>query len=71
LGGNVLFTAPDREPIELSTTDAVVVESTDAEGTDGIVRTALLIGLVVTVVGAGIAGLVWAVTRRRRLGAGR
>lgn len=71
LGGNVLFTAPDREPLELSTAEAVEVEPTDTEGTDGVLRTVLLIGLAVTVVGAGIAGLVWAVTRRRRVGPGR
>lgn len=65
LTGNVLFTAPGREPLELSTAEAVEVEAADPASTNG-VNTALLVGLVVTVAGVGIAGLVWAVVRRRR-----
>lgn len=65
LTGNVLFTAPGREPLELSTAEAVEVEAADPASTNG-VNTALLVGLVVTVAGVGIAGLVWAVARRRR-----
>lgn len=66
LAGNVLFTAPDREPIELSTAEAIAVDASQDQGTDG-VRTALIIGLAVTLAGAAIAGIVWAVTRRRRV----
>ncbi|EYT62956.1 hypothetical protein H483_0108975 [Dietzia sp. UCD-THP] len=66
LAGNVLFTAPDREPVELSTAAAVDVDISQDEGTGG-VRTALIIGLAVTLAGAAIAGIVWAVTRRRRV----
>ncbi|GAA1053715.1 hypothetical protein [Dietzia natronolimnaea] len=70
LAGNVLFTAPDREPIELSTAEAIDVDAAQEQGTDG-VRIALVIGLAVTLVGAAIAGLVWAVARRRRVSPGR
>ncbi|WP_194861487.1 hypothetical protein [Dietzia sp. SYD-A1] len=67
LAGNVLFTAPDREPIELSTVEAIDGDaSQEEEGTDG-VRTALLVGLVITLAGAAVAGLVWAASRRRRV----
>ena len=65
LAGNVLFTAPGREPIELSTVEAVKPETSE-DDSGGSVRQALLIGLAVTAVGAVIAGVVWAVTRRRR-----
>ncbi len=66
LAGDVLFTAPDREPIELSTAKAIDVDAGQDQGTDG-VRTALIIGLAVTLAGAAIAGLVWAFARRRRV----
>lgn len=70
LTGNVLFTAPDRDPLELSTAEAVQVESAERDSS-GSARTALLIGLAVTMVGAGVAGVVWFGSRRRRSSTGR
>lgn len=67
LRGNVLFTAPGRDPVALSST-----ESVDAGGpgsdTSPDVRTALIVGSMTAVAGIALAGVVWLATRRRRSG---
>ncbi|MFN3339429.1 MAG: hypothetical protein ACK40Z_07000 [Dietzia sp.] len=65
LSGNVLFTAPDREPVELSTSEAISSEPAEPTSPDA-VRTALIIGSVVTAAGLALAALLWLVVRRRR-----
>lgn len=65
LSGNVLFTAPDRVPISLSTSEVIEADPDSSTTTEG-VRTALLVGLAVTVVGVVLAALWWLLTRRRR-----
>lgn len=65
LRGNVLFTAPNREPIALSTIEALRVDTEDA-GTPSEVRIAVIVGSVVAVAGLALAGIVWLATRRSR-----
>lgn len=68
LRGDVLFTAPNREPVELSTVE-LSGAGVDGEvvGSDG-VRTALIIGSVALVVGIALAWIAWLATGRRRSG---
>lgn len=67
LRGNVLFTAPGREPAALSTTEALV-NSTAESTSSRDVRLALTVGAVAAVAGLALAGIVWLVTRRGRTG---
>lgn len=67
LRGNVLFTAPDREPAALSTTEALLTATTEAESPRD-VRTALVVGAVITVAGLVLAGILWVAMRRGRSG---
>ncbi|MFN3602313.1 MAG: hypothetical protein ACK4UY_13105 [Dietzia sp.] len=66
LSGNVLFTAPDREPVALSTSEAISSATAESTSPDA-VRTVLVIGSVVVVVGLALAALLWLVARRRRV----
>lgn len=68
LRGNVLFTAPGREPIQLSTTEATGASVRDQDTGSGGVRTVLIIGSVVVVAGLALAGVAWLATGRGRAG---
>lgn len=68
LRGNVLFTAPGREPVALSTTDGVAAEGTEESSGLQDVHLALIVGGVTVVAGLALGGIVWAATRRRRSG---
>lgn len=67
LRGNVLFTAPDRDPVALSTADPLGASSDDsAEGSS--VSAALIVGGVAVVAGIALAGILWVATRGGRSG---
>ncbi|GLB64546.1 membrane protein [Dietzia sp. NCCP-2495] len=66
LRGDVLFTAPGREPVQLSTAEAAGAAAVDEDGGSATVRTALLVGSVVAVAGVALAGLAWLATGRGR-----
>lgn len=65
LRGNVLFTAPSRDPVALSTTEALRADVPESQR-PGAVRTALIVGSVAAVAGLVLAGVVWLTTRRGR-----
>lgn len=67
LRGNVLFTAPGREPIQLSTTDALSVQ-VEAQADSDDVDAALIVGSAAAVAGVALAGILWLATRRGRSG---
>lgn len=67
LSGNVLFTAPGREPVQLSTIEALSARPDGNSASDG-TRTALLIGSVAAVAGIALAGILWLATRQSRSG---
>ncbi len=65
LRGNVLFTAPNRDPVALSTTEALLADVPESQSPRA-VRTALIVGAVAAVAGLALAGVVWLATRRGR-----
>lgn len=65
LRGNVLFTAPGRDPAAFSTTEALLTAPAESE-TTGDVRLALTVGAVIAAAGLALAGIVWTLTRRGR-----
>lgn len=68
LRGDILFTAPDREPVQLSAAEVTGASTEeDAVGSSG-VRTALIIGSVVVVAGLALGGIAWLATGRGRAG---
>ncbi|KAA0919287.1 hypothetical protein [Dietzia sp. ANT_WB102] len=67
LRGNVVFTAPSRDPLSLSTTEALGLPA-EKSADGGPVRTALIVGSVTLVAGLALGGLVWLATRSGRSG---
>lgn len=68
LRGDVLFTALDREPVQLSAAGiAGALEVDGSEGSSG-VRSALIVGSVVALAGIALAGIAWLATGRGRRG---
>lgn len=67
LRGNVLFTAPGREPVQLSTADVFHAQETWSSESNA-TRTVLIVGSVVAVAAIALAGILWLATGRRRTG---
>lgn len=66
LRGDVLFTAPGREPVQLSTAEAAGTVGVDEDSGSATVRTALIVGSVAAVAGIALAGIAWLATGRGR-----